>query len=263
MPNMTKYANVETEEVDLGNEVELPEAKLVDEALDVSFQVVAPSDLEPGFEFAVTFEQVTYLATVPESGASMGCLFTPINIRESHTRRFPQAGAWTKDLWACADHPMFVPALIFGIIVRFHLLATVANRLQGLRGSDAFLGVLLFLLIVSYVGMTESEGNERGRYGHDTDTTFTIVFYCAFATFLTLTYLVRTQLRRRLAIRGNGAEDCLLSWFCNCCVIFQMHSQVKNMTTSGTPVIGRMKDRLVQPVKPKRENQSCVEATIV
>lgn len=44
----------------------------------------------------------------------------------------------------------------------------------------------------------------------------------------------RTELRRQFNIKGNGCEDCLVSYFCHCCAIGQMDTELKQRAQTQT-----------------------------
>lgn len=256
MAKEAEYEKVETGNVEL-SEVGLPEATPVNESLPVFF-VTAPCDLEAGFEFAVSFEGKKYQAMVPQGGVRVGQTFSPENIQELDIGvRLPKGGKWKADVFECLDNRHCLLAWLCGLCYLPSILGTVMNRLRGQPGSHGLCVLLCVVFPVSYFLMRVPDSDPQMRA---LSVTCALVFQVALCILYIASCLIRTRLRRRLAIEGDECEDCLLSWFCNCCVILQMHNQVDG-TTTGRPLIGKIDNALV---KTSKEREDIIKvATIV
>lgn len=203
--------------------------------------VIAPSDMPPGYSFNATYNGVTLPVIVPEGGVRAGeTMKVPFNANGSNGF---VTGRWKDDVFSCCSlgfcHPHWwfawccTPCAIAQVMTRMRLnwCGKPASEESSWRSTyrtvlmiTIAVGVLRFILAFTSTILypPDDSGNQTGN---------PVSAASDIAGFLFLIYvlviIIRTRghVRERYAIQGDCCSDCCCSFWCRWCVVAQMARQ--------------------------------------
>jgi Cys-rich protein (TIGR01571 family) len=228
-----------------------------------TLQVVAPVDLEAGYELDVMDpDGQSNIIRVPEGGARKGELFTGITVcGESHSDHYNiPRGAWRDDLCDCCKHgcchamlclACWCPPLALGQVMTRMRLDPCASKTQGGVYWTAFKVLALvyfvfFATVQALTTLTTSYVASHTQIGEGNIVALPVWVLCVQAVhhllnLLFTVYVVFILTRTRAHVRRaydipempqiRRCEDCCCAFWCTPCVITQMARHTADYST--------------------------------
>lgn len=121
----------------------------------------------------------------------------------------------TLELNICGFFPLFVPFFI----------TNIAARLNSYAFGLGFTSMLVLTCLCGYINYGTSIAMEYVT-NETADMILAIIGALFGGVLFYVFYSIRTRMREKLAIAGDGFYDCIVSFFCSCCSMVQMAAEV-------------------------------------
>jgi Cys-rich protein (TIGR01571 family) len=208
-------------------------------------QVEAPADLKKGFPLEVEADGKRVVASCPcdvQPGDMFEVDLRDDNATDLEAGEVPKRGAssagkhgdgdFKYGLCGCTDSPVFCSALwwfswIFTCIPTAQLLSRLRlNAIGSSRKSPN--PVPTFVIVVALYTFLRFIIYFFPRISYGGLVFFSLAFTAFTVYWIVLLTRTRMQFRGRYRVAGSAGIDCLVSTFCSCCSIIQMHRQTQD-----------------------------------
>ncbi|GLD93759.1 hypothetical protein PINS_up002364 [Pythium insidiosum] len=162
-----------------------------------------------------------------------------------------RVGAWEAELFGCCDHP--VPNGFMSAFFPFISIAQISERMGALPYTHVLIGAFI-LYLLQWIGwiVASTSAASRGRRqildleanatfqaamdliaSSSQETTVSSLESLSMLATGIFVWQLRIKVRERFQLPGSCAQDCCVSFCCQCCSIAQMATHVQSYKPGG------------------------------